>query len=126
MKDGRAVNLLCRALRKEKERMVQNRIIEALGMIGNGKATMRIIEKMEEDINRGNLDKYRIIYTIESLTRIKDKRALSYIGQFLSSTDEEIKKLAETAFDVIEPNWREIVDRERKKLSIEDIFKKRA
>ena len=125
-RDGRAVNLLCRALRKEDERIVQNRIIEALGRIGDGRATIRIIEKMEENINQGNLDKYRIIYIIESLTRIKDKRALSYIGRFLRSTDEEVRKLAENAFNIIEPNWREIVDKERKKLSIEEIFKKRA
>jgi len=124
-RDGRAVNLLCRALRKEDERIVQNRIIEALGRIGDGRATIRIIEKMEENINQGNLDKYRIIYIIESLTRIKDKRALSYIGRFLRSTDEEVRKLAENAFNIIEPNWREIVDKERKKLSIEEIFKKR-
>lgn len=125
-RDGRAVNLLCRALRKEDERIVQNRIIEALGRIGDGRATIRIIEKMEENINQGNLDKYRFIYIIESLTRIKDKRALSYIGRFLRSTDEEVRKLAENAFNIIEPNWREIVDKERKKLSIEEIFKKRA
>ena len=124
MKDGRSVNLLCRALRKEEERIVQNRIIEAMGRIGDCKATMRIIEKLEEDIVRGSLDKYRIIYIIESLTRIKDKRALSYIGRFLNSSDEEIKKLSENAFDIIEPNWREIVHQERKKLSIEEIFKK--
>lgn len=124
--DGRAVNLLCRALRKEEERIVQNRIIEALGRIGDGRATIRIIEKMEEDTIQGNLDKYRIIYAIESLTRIKDKRALSYIGRFLSSNDEHIKKLAEKAFDVIEPNWREIVEQKRINISIEEIFKKRA
>ena len=113
--DGRAVNLLCRALRKEEERIVQNRIIEALGRIGDGRATIRIIEKMEEDTNQGNLDKYRIIYAIESLTRIKDKRALSYIGRFLNSNDEEVKNLAESACDIIEPNWREFVEDERKK-----------
>lgn len=125
MRDGRAVNLLCRALRSEKDMMVQNRIIEAMGRIGNGRATMRIIEKLEENINQGNIDKYRIIYIIESLVKIKDKRALSYIGRFLSSNDKDIKNLAEEAFDVIEPNWREIIEQERKNLSIEEIFRKR-
>ncbi|MFX0187924.1 MAG: HEAT repeat domain-containing protein [Candidatus Hodarchaeota archaeon] len=123
MKDGRAVNLLCRALRSEKDKMVQNRIIEAMGRIGDGRATMRIIEKLEEDKKQGSLDKYRIIYIIESLIRIKDRRALSYIGQFLSSDDEEVKKLAEEAFDAIEPNWRYIIDKERKEKTIEEIFK---
>ena len=125
MRDGRAINLLCRALRSEKDMMVQNRIIEALGRIGDGRATMRIIEKLEENINQGNIDKYRIIYIIESLVKIKDKRALSYIGRFLSSNDKVIKNLAEEAFDVIEPNWREIIEQERKNLSIEEIFRKR-
>ena len=125
MRDGRAVNLLCRALRSEKDMMVQNRIIEAMGRIGDGRATMRIIEKLEGIINQGNIDKYRIIYIIESLVKIKDKRALSYIGRFLSSNDKDIKNLAEEAFDVIEPNWREIIEQERKNLSIEEIFRKR-
>ena len=125
MRDGRAVNLLCRALRSEKDMMVQNRIIEAMGRIGDGRATMRIIEKLEGIINQGNIDKYRIIYIIESLVKIKDKRALSYIGRFLSSNDKDIKNLAEKAFDVIEPNWREIIEQERKNLSIEEIFRKR-
>jgi HEAT repeat protein len=123
MRDGRAVNLLCRALRSEKDKMVQNRIIEAMGRIGDGRATIRIIEKLEEDKQQGSLDKYRIIYIIESLIRIKDRRALSSIGQFLNSDDEEVKKLAEEAFDAIEPNWRHIVEKERKEKSIEEIFK---
>ena len=123
MRDGRAVNLLCRALRSENDKMVQNRIIEAMGRIGDGRATLRIIEKMSEELKSNNLDKYRIIYMIESLTNIKDKRALVYIGQFLNSADEDLKKLAEEAFDRIEPNWRQIIEKERKKKSIEEIFK---
>jgi len=123
MRDGRAVNLLCRALRSENDKMVQNRIIEAMGRIGDGRATLRIIEKMSEELKSNNLDKYRIIYMIESLTNIKDKRALAYIGQFLNSPDEDLKKLAEEAFDRIEPNWRQIIEKERKKKSIEEIFK---
>ena len=123
MRDGRAVNLLCRALRSENEKMVQNRIIEAMGRIGDARATLRIIEKLEEDINQGNTDKYRIINIIESLMNIKDKRALASIGQFLNSHDEDLKELAEYAFDIIEPNWRKIVKEERKEKSIEEIFK---
>ncbi|MFX1394674.1 MAG: HEAT repeat domain-containing protein [Promethearchaeota archaeon] len=123
MRDGRAVNLLCRALRSEKDKMVQNRIIEAMGRIGDGRATLRIIEKMSEELKSNNIDKYRIIYMIESLTNIKDKRALTYIGQFLNSPDKDLKKLAEKAFDKIEPNWRQIIEKERKEKSIEEIFK---
>ena len=67
-------------------------------------------------------DKFRVIYIIESLTRIKDKRALSYLGPLLESSDVEIKNLAINAFDIIEPNWKEIIERERNK-PIQDIFK---
>ncbi|MFX1462707.1 MAG: hypothetical protein ACFFBF_06620, partial [Promethearchaeota archaeon] len=67
-------------------------------------------------------DKYRIIYIIESLIKIKDKRALSYLGPLLNSSDNEIERLTIKAFDVIEPNWKEIVQKERNK-SIQEIFK---
>ncbi len=122
MKDGRSVNLLCRALRSEEDKMVQNRIIEAMGRIGNGKATLRIIEKLREELDKKNVDKFRLIYMIESLINIKDKRALVYIGPLLNTPDEDLKKLAKKAFDIIEPNWRQIIEREGKK-SIEEIFK---
>jgi HEAT repeat protein len=119
MKDGRATNLLCKALRIEKDHQVVNKIIEALGRIGDPKATMRLIEKLEF---REYRDKYRIIYIIESLMNIKDKRALVYIGPFLESDDDDIKKLAERAFDVIEPNWREILTESKKDRSLQDLF----
>jgi len=122
MRDGRAVNLLCRALRSEKDKIVQNRIIEAQGKIGDGRATLRIVEILEEELKNNTIDKFRIIYIIESLMNIRDKRALMYIGQFLNSQDEDLRKLTEKAFDLIEPKWHDIVEKERKK-SIEEIFK---
>ena len=122
MRDARAVNLLCRALRSEKDKMVQNRIMEALGKIGDGRATLRIVEILEDELKNDTIDKFRLIYIIESLMNIKDKRALMYIGQFLNSQDEDLRKLTEKAFDVIEPKWHDIVEKERKK-TIEDIFK---
>jgi len=123
LRDGRSVNLLCRALKSEKDQMVCNRIIEALGRIGDGRATLIIIERLKEEMNKQEADKMTVIYILESLTRIKDKRALVYIGNFLSSPDEEIKKLSENAFNVIEPKWRKILEEERKEKSIQDIFK---
>ena len=123
LKEGRAVNLLCRALESEKDYMVISRIIEALGRIGNGKATLKIIEKLEEEQKKVEIDKYRIIFIIESLIKIKDKRALGYIGAYLKASDEKIQGLAQRAFDIIEPNWREIINSERIK-SFEEIFKK--
>ncbi|KKK66773.1 hypothetical protein LCGC14_2960710, partial [marine sediment metagenome] len=94
MREGRAVNLLCRVLRSEKDHLVVNRVIEALGKIGDGRATLRIIEKLREELNKTKIDKHRIIYILEALKRIKDKRALEHIGFFLNSDDEEIKTLA--------------------------------
>ena len=122
LKDGRATNLMCKALRSEKDHIVINRIIEALGRISDGRATLRIIEHLLEEREKEEPDKYRIIYIIESLINIKDKRALSYLGPFLASSDDEVRDLTLKAFDVIEPRWKEIVERERNK-SIQEIFK---
>ena len=122
LKDGRAINLMCKALRTEKDHTVINKIIEALGRIGDSRATLRIVEKFEEEQEKTEIDKFRIIYIIESLIKIKDKRALPYLGLLLNSSDEDIKNLALKAFDAIEPNWKEIVKRERNK-SIQEIFK---
>lgn len=122
LKDGRATNLMCRALRIEKDHVVINKLIEGLGRIGDGRATLRIIEKFKEELEKNEIDKFRLVYIIESLTKIKDKRALSYLGPLLDSSDEDIKNLTLQAFEVIEPNWKEIVKKERNK-SIQEIFK---
>ena len=128
MKDGRAVNLLCRALETERDPGVINNIIEALGRIGDPKAAIRIIEKLKEEIstftnNPIEFDKLRVIIIIESLKNIKDRRALPFLGFFLDSSIPELKTLTERAFDVIEPNWRNIIEKERKEKSIQDIFR---
>jgi len=125
LQDGRSVNLLCRALNSEDDPVVINRIIEALGRIEDGRATLRIIEKLEEEIKKPEieLDKLRVIFIIESLTRIKDKRALESLSYFLNSSDDRLLQLAENAFDLIKPDWRQIIEKERKEKSIQDIFK---
>jgi HEAT repeat protein len=128
LQDGRATNLLCRALNNEKDPIVINRInriIEALGRIEDGKATLRIVEKLEAEIKKPEMemDKLRVIFIIESLTRIKDKRALKSLSYFLNSPDDKLLQLTENAFDTIQPNWRQIIERERKEKSIQDIFK---
>ncbi|TXT60967.1 MAG: PBS lyase HEAT-like repeat protein [Promethearchaeota archaeon] len=124
MQDGRAVNLMVKALKKEEEFNVINRLIEALGRIGNPKATRAILEKLMLEQGKDHPNKYRIIAIIESLIGIKDKRALAYIGQFLTSEDGEIRELTKQAFDTIEPNWRKILEKEQKKKSLEEIFGK--
>jgi HEAT repeat protein len=125
LQDGRSVNLLCRALKSEDDPVVINRIIEALGRIEDGRATLRIIEKLDAEIKKPEieLDKLRVIFIIESLTRIKDKRALESISYFLNSSDDKLLQLAENAFDLIRPDWRQIIEKERKEKSIQDIFK---
>ena len=125
LRDGRSVNLLCRALKTETNPNVVNRIIEALGRIGDGRATLGILEKFEIEIKKSedDSDKLRIIFILESLTRIKDKRALEFISHYLDSTDNKLFKLAQNAFDRIQPNWREIVKRNQKERTMQDIFK---
>jgi HEAT repeat protein len=123
LKDARSVNLLCRALKSERDSIVANRIIEAMGRIGDGRSTLIILEKLKEELQNSDPDKMKLVYIIESLMRIKDKRALPYIGFFLNSEDAELKNLSERAFDAIEPNWREIVKKERRERSIQDIFR---
>ena len=127
LKDGRSVNLLCRALKSEQHPIVINRIIEAMGLIGDGRSTQLLLEKLEREWEKeDDFDKMRVFSIIESLTRIKDKRALPYIGKYLNSDDPELKNIAEKAFDNIEPNWREIVEKERREKSIQDIFNTRS
>ncbi|MFW9896651.1 MAG: HEAT repeat domain-containing protein [Candidatus Thorarchaeota archaeon] len=123
MREGRAVNLLCRALRAEKEYLVINRIIEALGKIRDGRATLRIIEKLTEELDKPDLNKFRIIYILEALKRIKDKRALEYVGFFLDATNDTLRDLAKEVFDEIEPDWQNIIKRERKERTIQEIFR---
>jgi len=125
LRDGRSVNLLCRALKTETHPNVVNRIIEALGRIGDGRATLGILEKFEIEMKKSesDSDKLRIIFIIESLTRIKDKRALEFISLYLDSPDDKLFNLAQNAFDIIQPNWREIVKRNQKERTMQDIFK---
>ncbi len=125
LRDGRSVNLLCRALKTETNPNVVNRIIEALGRIGDGRATLGILEKFEIEIKKSedDSDKLRIIFILESLTRIKDKRALEFISHYLDSIDNKLFKLAQKAFDIIQPNWREIVKRNQQERTMQDIFK---
>ena len=125
LRDGRSVNLLCRALKTETNPNVLNRIIEALGRIGDGRATLGILEKFEIEMKKSesDSDKLRIIFIIESLTRIKDKRALEFISHYLDSQDNKLFSLAQNAFDIIQPNWRAIVKRNQKERTMQEIFK---
>ncbi|MGV9171061.1 MAG: HEAT repeat domain-containing protein [Promethearchaeia archaeon] len=109
LKEGRAANSLVRALNKETDKVVINRIIEALGKIGNPKVTMPIINFLEREIEKpeAEQDKQRLFNIIESLMAIGDKRALTALGILLDSCHEDIKKRTEDAFKCIDLNWKE-------------------
>ena len=109
MRDGRATNLLIKALKSEKEGTVINRIIEALGDIKNAKATMPIVEflRIETQKPEEEQDKTRMFLIIESLMKIGDKRALTHLGILLNSCHSDIRKLTEEAFECIDPNWKD-------------------
>jgi HEAT repeat protein len=109
MRDGRATNLLIKALKSEKEGIVINRIIEALGDIKNAKATMPITEflRVETQKPEEEQDKTRMFLIIESLMKIGDKRALTHLGILLNSCHSDIRKLTEEAFECIDPNWKD-------------------
>ncbi len=121
MKDGRATNMLLRALNKEKEHDVVNRIIEAMGRIGDKKVTMRVIDKLKEELDKFEGDKFRLICVIESLKNLKDKRALPYLSPFLNSPDDKLKQITIEAFDAIEPNWQDLI-KKRQERSVKEIF----
>ena len=107
MKDGRAVNLLIKALKKEKDEAVKDRIIEAMGRIGHPKATQSILEILEKELKEEVYDKNRLFIIIESLMKLGDKRALIQLGIVHKTCDADIKALTEEAFECIDPNWRE-------------------
>ena len=83
----------------------------------------RIFSELQEELDKFEGDKFRVIYILEALTGLKDKRALPYISSFLNSPDEDLKNLAVKAFDAIEPKWREIVEEDRREKSLTEIFK---
>jgi len=106
LRDGRAVNLMCRALNKEEDYIVINHLIEALGKIGNPKATQDLIKIFNQEMKKP-LDKYRLELIINSFINIKDKRCLPFINILLNSEDQTLKILTQKAFNVILPNRNE-------------------
>lgn len=104
--EGRATNLLVRALKKEQDPSVINRIIEALGRIKDPKATMPIIDFLKTELNKSNPDNTRLFIIVESLMKIGDKRALSHLGILRNSCEADIKALTEEALQCIDPDWK--------------------
>ena len=107
-KDARATNILARALNSEKDDVVINRIIEAMGKIKDAKATMLIIDflKKETELPEDKQNKKRLFVIIESLMKIGDKRALEHLGILHNSCHAEIRELTEQAFECIDINWK--------------------
>ncbi|MFX1393833.1 MAG: HEAT repeat domain-containing protein [Promethearchaeota archaeon] len=108
LKEARATNLLTKALKSEKDPVVINRIIEAMGKIKDPKATMIIIDflKQELELPEERQNKKRLFVIIESLMKIGDKRALEHLGVLLNSCESDIRSLTENAFECIDINWR--------------------
>jgi len=108
LKDKRATNSLAKVLKAEKDPIVINRIIEAMGEIQDVRATKLIVDvlKKELELPEHQQDKQRIFLIIESLMKIGDKRALEHLGILLESCDNEIRNLTIEAFECIDPEWK--------------------
>ena len=108
LKEGRAVNLLIKALNKEQDSVVINRIIEALGEIKHPKATQPILDVLTKELEKpeDSQDKAMLFIIIESLMEIGDKRALQHLGLLLDSCDADIRKRTAEAFECIDPEWK--------------------
>ena len=107
LRDKRATNLLIKALNKESDISVLNRIVEALGRLKDPKATIPLIKLLKRTINKNDPNKDLIFVIIESLMKLGDKRALTELGLIMDSCDEEIRGLTEQTLDCIDSNWRE-------------------
>ncbi|TES94108.1 MAG: hypothetical protein E3J90_13220 [Promethearchaeota archaeon] len=109
LKDGRATNLLVRALNSEEDQIVINRIVEAMGEVKNAKATMVIVELLKRELEKheSKQDKSFLFLIVESLMKIGDKRALERLGLLSRSCESDLKKLTEEAIECIDPNWKE-------------------
>lgn len=108
LKDKRATNSLAKVLKSEKDPIVINRIIEAMGEIKDVRATMLIVDvlKKELELPEDQQNTQRIFLIVESLMKIGDKRALEHLGILLDSCDSEIRSLTEEAFNCIDPEWK--------------------
>lgn len=109
LKEGRATNLLVKALNSERDSIVINRIIEAMGEIKDPKAIIPIVNFLKKELEKSEdqQDKTRLFLIIETLMKIGDKRALEHLGILLDSCDEDIRKLTEQAFECIDPSFKE-------------------
>ncbi|MHA1350557.1 MAG: HEAT repeat domain-containing protein [Promethearchaeota archaeon] len=108
-KDGRATNILVRALNSEEDSIVINRIIEAMGDVNDAKATMIIVDVLKRELEKqeSEQDKSLLFLIVESLMKIGDKRALEHLGLLSRSCESDLKKLTEEAIECIDPNWKE-------------------
>lgn len=115
-KDGRATNILVRALNSEEDSIVISRIIEAMGEVSNAKATMVIVELLKRELEKqeSEQDKSLLFLIVESLMKIGDKRALEHLGLLLRSCESDLKKLTEEAIECIDPNWKENLTKNKK------------
>jgi len=105
--EAKATNLLFRALKSEKDSIVINNIVEAMGRIKDPKATMPIIDFLKEELEKDEPDKTRLFIIVESLMKIGDKRALTHLGLLYDSCEADIKSITEEALTCIDPKWKQ-------------------
>ena len=108
LKEGRATNLLVRALNSEHDPIVISRIIEAMGEIKDAKATMVIVDLLKKELEKreNEQDKSLLFIIVESLMKIGDKRALEHLGILSRSCESDLKKFTEEAIECIDPDWK--------------------
>lgn len=111
LRDTRATNLLIKALNKEQDESVLNRIVEALGRLRDPKATIPLIRFLKENIDIEEPNEDLIFVIIESLMSLGDKRALIELGLIMQSCSAEIRGLTEDTLDCIDIHWRENLKR---------------
>jgi HEAT repeat protein len=108
LKDGRATNLLVKALNSEEDPIVISRIIEAMGEIKDAKATMIIVNVLKKELEKQEKEQNKslLFLIVESLMKIGDKRALEHLGILSTSCESDLQKFTEEAIECIDPDWK--------------------
>ncbi|HEY0089331.1 MAG TPA: HEAT repeat domain-containing protein [Candidatus Lokiarchaeia archaeon] len=119
-KDLKNTDYLLKALKSEKDEIVINRIIEALGKMKDPKATNPLTDLLKKELQLPEIkqNKSKLFALVESLIKIGDKKALEDIGILLESCSSDLKELSEKSLECIDPNWKENVKIQSKLNSI--------
>jgi len=113
---------LIKALKSEKDEIVINRIIEAIGKMKDPKATNVLTDLLNKELQlpENKQNKSKLFALVESLIKIGDKKALEDIGILLESCSSDLKELSEKSLECVDPNWKENVKTQSKLNSIKE------